>query len=390
MGSYPTNITKIFLSAGEASGDLHGSYLVRAIKAKNPHASITCLGGPMLAGSGAELLLDNRDLAVVGLFEVLRHCKGIFKAWQKIKDHLARERPQVIVLIDFPDFNLLLARFARTIGCRVFYYIAPQVWAWRSGRVRTLKRLVDDAAVILPFEPAFYERHGMEVDFVGHPLLDVLEELRGDGPGAPAKRLTDRSQWLVGLLPGSRNSEIRSLLPILLETARIIHRHLPEVSFLLPMAPTLERWRVEEHLLGCALPVRIVEGDTYAAMRACNLILTASGTATLEAAILGTPMIVIYRVSNLTYHAGQHLIRVNFVALPNLIAGRSIVPELLQRDARPAKIAAKALELLLHPERLEGQREELARIRKQLGSAGVANRVAELVLKSAGAPILDG
>lgn len=387
MGSCQTNITKIFLSAGEASGDLHGSYLVRAIKAKSPQTHITCLGGPMLQRSGAELLLDNRELSVVGLFEVFRHSKVIFQAYQKIKAHLTRERPQVTVLIDFPDFNFLVARLARNVGSRVFYYITPQVWAWRSTRVRTLKRLADDAAVILPFESKFFSRYGMEVDFVGHPLLDVLEEAGGSKAAGEGQYLRGDSKFLLGLLPGSRNSEIRSLLPILLDAAKIIQKDFPSVAFLLPLAPAVNPGQIENQIASYDLPVRIVQGDTYGVIRACDLILTASGTVTLESAILGTPMIIIYRVSNLTYYAGRNLIQVNFVGLPNLIAGRSIVPELLQKDARPEAIAAEALDLLRRPDRLGQQRRDLATIRAQLGTPGVADRVAGLVLKRAGTSV---
>lgn len=338
----------------------------------------------MLKRAGAELLLDHRDLSVVGLFEVFRHSRVIFQAYQKIKAHLIRERPQVSVLIDFPDFNFLVARLARNIGSRVFYYITPQVWAWRSSRVRTLKRLADDAAVILPFEAEFFSRYGMEVDFVGHPLLDVLQEATRSKPEGEEQHSRESSKFLVGLLPGSRSSEIRSLLPILLDAAKIIQKDLPGIAFLLPLAPAVDLGQIEKQMAGCDLPVRIVQGDTYGVIRACDLILTASGTVTLESAILGTPMIIIYRVSNLTYYAGRNLIRVDFVGLPNLIAGRSIVPELLQKDARPEAIAAEALDLLRHPNRLDQQRRDLATLRAQLGTPGVADRVAELVLMRAG------
>lgn len=382
MESFRTNTIRIFLSAGEASGDLHGSNLVRAIKTKNPAASVTCLGGPMLQQAGAELLLDSRDLAVVGLFEVLRHSKTIYQAWKKIKSHLTRNRPHITILIDFPDFNFLVARLARRLGSRVFYYISPQVWAWRSGRVRSLKRLVDQMAVILPFEPGFYDRYGMEVKYVGHPLLDVLVEGSAGEPER-TKYGGDSSKAIVGLLPGSRHSEIRSMLPLLLETAALMHRDLPEISFLLPVAATLDRNEIESQVAAWNLPVRVTSGDTYEMIRACDLILTVSGTVTLEAAILGTPMIIVYRVSPLTYYAGRHLIRVKHVGLPNLIAGRPIVPELLQKDARAERIAEEALTLLKHPHRLDQQRRDLAAIRGQLGTPGVADRVADLVLQNA-------
>ena len=380
MGPFRDGAVNIFLSAGEASGDLHGSYLVRAIRARHPEAHITCLGGPLLQQAGARVLVDNRDLAVVGLFEVLSHAKVVYKAWQHIKAHIIRNRPQLIILIDFPDFNMLLARLARRFGVRVFYYISPQVWAWRAGRVHTLKRLVDRMAVILPFESDFYRRYGMKTDYVGHPLLDVLH-------GVPSVE-TARSRYrrnppgpVVGLLPGSRQGEIRSLLPTLLETAAVLHERIPQLTFLLPVAASLDAEEIAAQAGRWQLPLRIVPGDTYGVIRAADLLLTTSGTVTLEAAILGTPMIIIYRVSNLTYYAGRHLIKVRHVGLPNLVAGRSIVPELLQQEATTERIAAEALSHLQQPELLQRQRRELNDIRRQLGEPGVAARVAQLVLQ---------
>lgn len=396
---------KVFLSAGEASGDLHGSYLVRALRSFAPDMSISCLGGSLLRAAGAEVLVDNRDISVVGLFEVFRHLRSLYDSWKKIRAHLIRQKPDVVILIDFPDFNFLLARLARRLNIKVFYYISPQLWAWRSRRVYTLKRLVDAMAVILPFEKDFYDRYGMKVHYVGHPLLDVLGEennrkaqgvrrkapevesaeyLKPDTPHntpllSPPCGSAPRA-FRIGLLPGSRRSEIRFLLPLLLDTAQMLLDHDPHLSFLLPVAPTLEVRLIEE-LTSCRrLPLRIVSGDTYGVIRSCDLILTASGTVTLEAAILGTPMVVVYKVSDLSYYAGRRLIRVRHVGLPNLIAGSPIVPEILQNEARPERIAAEALALLKQPERLEQQRRALSLIRDQLGEPGVANRVARLVL----------
>jgi len=381
MGSFRTNTIRIFLSAGEASGDLHGSSLVRAIKSKNPAASISCLGGPLLQQSGAELLVDSRDLAVVGLFEVLRHSKTIYRAWRKIKAYLTEQRPHIVILIDFPDFNFLIARLARRLGCRVFYYISPQVWAWRSGRVHSLKRLVDHMAVILPFESRFYEQFGMKVSYVGHPLLDVL----GEQPAGRSERFrwgTDRCGAVVGLLPGSRYSEIRAMLPLLLQAAALMHGEMPDISFMLPVAVSLDRSIIESEVTDWELPIKVTSGDTYEVIRACDLILTVSGTVTLEAAILGTPMIILYRVSPLTYYAGRHLIQVKQVGLPNLIAGRPVVPELLQKDAQAERLASEALALLKQPQLLARQRRDLSAIKGQLGAPGVADRVADLVLQN--------
>ncbi len=372
---------KVFLSAGEASGDLHGSYLVEALRDLDPGIRVSCLGGRRLRQAGARVMVDNGEVAVVGLFEVLSHTKAIYAALRKIGAYMERERPDLVILIDFPDFNFLLARIAKRLGIRVFYYISPQVWAWRSGRARTLKRLADGMAVILPFEPAFYERYGMKVHYVGHPLLDVL----ADAPSREEAELKYRGNPsggpLIGLLPGSRLSEIKSLLPLMLGAGRLIHSQQPDASFLLPVASSLNPDPIRVRAAASGLPVRIVSDDAYGAIRACDLVIAASGTVTLETAILGTPMIITYKVSGLTYHLGRNLIRVKHVGMPNVIAGRRIVPELLQNEAVPERIASEALAFLRAPQRLEEQRRELRAIRGHLGTAGVARRVARLALE---------
>lgn len=381
MGERTTDSGGIFLSAGEASGDLHGSRLVKALRELAPETRITCLGGPALKEAGAEVLVDNRDLAVVGLFEVVRHLRVIASAWRRIENHLRKDRPRLVVLIDFPDFNFLLARLAARLGIRVFYYISPQIWAWRRGRVRTVRRFVHEMAVILPFEAEFYRQHGIHVHYVGHPLLDVMEA----APTVEAARERYRPAGpgpVVGILPGSRHGEIRLLLPTLLETAAQLCERVPGVSFLVPVAPTLDAAPLREAFDAKGLPAGVVTGDTYGAIRACDLLIAVSGTVTLEAAILGVPMIVVNRVSDLSYYTGRHLIKVTHVGLPNLIAGRGIVPELLQHDATPERIAAKALEFLQDPGRLDEQRKDLASIRNRLGTPGVARRTAKLVLET--------
>lgn len=380
MEQSPGRSFQIFLSAGEASGDLHGSHLVQAIRRACPEARFSCMGGPLLERSGAQLVVHNGDLAVVGLFEVLKHLKSICKAFLRIRTHLISRRPDLVVLIDYPDFNFLLGRMAKAHGLRVFYYISPQVWAWRSGRVSSMKRFVDAMAVILPFEPQFYSRYGMDVRFVGHPLLDVLDE----APGEEEARLRyggNGNSRTVGLLPGSRRSEIHQLLGLFCRTAVMIRDRLPECRFLLPVAPALDLESIEKQTAPFRLPLQIVSGDTYGVIRACDLLITASGTVTLEAAILGTPMIIANRVSDLTYHAGRHLIRVRHIGLPNLIAGRSIVPEFIQNEAHPDLLAQEAAGFLRQPERLARQRRELAKIRGSLGTPGVADRVANMVLE---------
>jgi lipid-A-disaccharide synthase len=354
---------------------------VRALRARAPDLAITCMGGPLLRKAGAEILVDHRQLSVVGLSEVAGHLRVLYRAWRRINSHLRSSRPEMVILIDFPDFNFLLARAAKRLGIRIFCYISPQVWAWRSGRVRTIKRLVDEMAVILPFETDFYARYGVNVHFVGHPLLDVLAAL------PPLEQVRTRfrgrdSGPFIGLLPGSRKSEIRTLLPIFLEAAKMMRERLPEACFLLPVAPSLSLSAFEPILREYDFALRLVSGDTYGVVRACDLLLTVSGTATLEAAILGTPMVIANRVSNLSYQLGRRLIQVSYIGLPNLIAERRIVPEFVQNDARPELIAAEALSLIEDREAMEKQQQALGQIRKRLGEPGVANRVAHLVLEN--------
>lgn len=356
---------------------------MKALRPLAPGATFSCLGGPLLRGAGAEVVVPNHDLAVVGVIEVLPHLRTIVRAWRRLKEHLEAVRPDVVVLIDFPDFNFVLARLAKRLGLKIFYYISPQVWAWRQGRVRTLKRLVDRMAVILPFEEAFYRRHGMNVDYVGHPLLDVMA-------GAPSREKA-RSRYrpagegpLVGLLPGSRRAERDKFLPLLLATASLIARQVPGVSFIIPVAPTLDEASFRSATAGFGVPLQLIKGDAHGVMAASDLILTASGTVTLEAAILETPMVLFYKIAPLTYPLARRLVKAPWVGLPNLIAGHSIVPELIQDEATPARLAAEAVALLRHPQRLEAQREELSRIGEQLGIPGVSERVARLVLKTAG------
>jgi lipid-A-disaccharide synthase len=369
----------IFISAGEASGDLHGAFLAQALLKQAPGIQIACLGGDRLRSTGVRTLVDNRQLAVVGVFEVARHLQAIHGAWRTITRFLEKQRPSLVVLIDFPDFNLLLARKARQLGCKIFYYISPQVWAWRTWRVRALRRLVDRMAVILPFESDFYAGHNMRVHFVGHPLPEMLANV--------ASRIEARNRYqaenrfpVVGLLPGSRASEVRAHLPLLLETAAIVLKQFPAARFLLPVAPSLGAASLEQLVAPRNLPIDIVSGDTWGVIRACDLILTASGTVTLEAAILGTPMVIFYRVSCLSSYIGRCLIRAPFAGLPNLIAEREIAPELIQEKAHPALLADAALALLQHPQRLEQQRRDLAAVCTRLGDPGVADRVAHLVL----------
>lgn len=372
----------IFISAGEASGDLHGAHLARAIRSIAPRTRMSCLGGPMLRDAGVPVIVDNRSISVVGASEVIRHIRSIYNSWRKIKAHLRFNRPDAVVLIDFPDFNLLLGKFAKKLGSRIFYYISPQVWAWRAGRVASIRRIVDGMAVILPFEKEFYRARGMDVHYVGHPLVDILQSAP-DREAAERKYRHGKPGPLVGLLPGSRRSEIGLLFDLLMDSARRILLEIPQSSFLIPIAPSLNADEISARASTWDLPVRIVQDDTYGVIRACDLILTASGTVTLEAAILGTPMIITNRVSFVSGKIGRKLIKVKYIGLPNLIAGREVVPEFVQETAQAPLIAEEAVSLLKKPAGLVVQRKVFEKMRCELGEPGISERVARLVLETA-------
>lgn len=374
---------QIMIVAGEASGDLHGAKLVGAMKKLAPDLSVCGLGGRELAREGVELLYDASKLAVVGLLEVLAHLKDIRAAMQALEERLRKERPHLLILIDYPDFNLMLAKKAKRLGIPVFYYISPQVWAWRSGRIKKIRRLVDRMAVILPFEQEFYRQRGMEVDFVGHPLMDAVTTTMTRNEFLEKHGIAgDRT--VIGILPGSRRKEISSLLPTFIETGKLLARQRQDLVFLLPLASTLTRSDLEENgLAGCGLDVKVISDHRYDLMAACDAVMAASGTVTLELAILGVPMVVAYRIAPLTYFLGRRLIKIAHVSLVNLVAENSIVPELLQEDAVPEKIQA-AMEKILDEAAAKTMRQLLRKVRERLGAPGASKRVAEIALELAG------
>ncbi|MEE9123555.1 MAG: lipid-A-disaccharide synthase [candidate division NC10 bacterium] len=372
---------KIFIVAGEASGDLHGADLTQALVTLDPEVTVVGMGGEQMRRAGVRLLIDAGDLAPVGVTDVLPRLSALWRAFWQLRRSLGAEHPNLLLLIDFPDFNMLLARASRRIGIPVLYYVSPQVWAWRRGRIRTLKRLVEKMLVIFPFEEALYREAGVPVAFVGHPMLDRLCEVpsreearRGLGCG--------ESDLIVGLLPGSREGEVRQQLPVLKESVAHIARTAPEIQFLLAVAGSLSPRLVETLLQGSNSRIRLVQGQTYQVMRAADLLITASGTATLEAGLLGTPMIIVYRVSQITWWVGRLLVDVPFVGMVNLVSGTQVVPELLQRDFTPERVAKTALELLHSPGGLGAIRQRLQEVRGRLGEEGASLRAAQEVLKT--------
>jgi lipid-A-disaccharide synthase len=387
------NADKILIVAGEASGDHHGARLVAAIKEEMPQAEFFGVGGEALAAQGVRLLCPAAELAVVGLLEVAGRLPAVFRALRDIGRALKKERPRLVILVDFPDFNFWVARLARFYRVPVMYYISPQVWAWRTYRVRTIARLVDRMAVIFPFEADFYRERGVPVEYVGHPLMETLPPL------PPRQALLenwdlDPRRFTLALLPGSRASEIERHLPAMLQAAGLIKQAIPETQFLLPLASTAPRGLVEEMVKdfggggqgsqALAPSLKVMDGQSYAALAAAHLAVVASGTATVEAALAATPTIIIYRVSPLTFAVGRLLVQVEHVGMANLLAGERIFPELLQHLLSPESLAREVLSLVRDRGRLEGLRRGLARIIKRLGGPGASRRAARVALKIMG------
>ncbi|MBA3002958.1 MAG: lipid-A-disaccharide synthase [Desulfurivibrio sp.] len=371
---------RIMIVAGEASGDMHGARLIAALKEQAPEAQVCGIGGPELTRQGVEILYDSSQLAVVGIVEVISHLSFIREALRILENRLKEQQPDLLILIDYPDFNLIMAKKAKRLGIPVFYYISPQVWAWRSGRVKTIKKLVDRMAVILPFEQEFYRKRGMTVDFVGHPLMDSVRTTRTREDFLQSLGIAPEST-VIGILPGSRKREIAGMLPIFLEAAKCMQDQLVKPVFLLPLAPTLcEDDLLANGLAESGVEVKVIRENRYDLMGACGAVMAASGTVSLELAILDVPMVISYRVSPLTYFLGRRLIKVQYASLVNLVAGREVVPELLQNEALPEKIASATVRLIANQAERTKHLNGLAEVRKKLGGAGASAKAAKLAL----------
>jgi lipid-A-disaccharide synthase len=373
-------VTTLLLVAGDASGDLHAADFVRAFRARHPDTHFVGLGGVEMCEAGVEIAVNQRDLAVGGFFELARSLAKIASAWRRMGQVLQRTDPDLVVLVDSGGFNLPFAtRVRRRCRAPILYYVAPQVWAWRTGRIRKLARRVDRLAVIFSFEPEVYRHTGLAVDFVGHPLVDKLARLAQELDRASARRrlLLDAEAPLVALLPGSRDNEIRRHLPIQLEVARRLQAADPSRRFVLALAPTVPLSSIRSQCDGADVIVEAIRGRTHEIMRAADVVLVKPGTATVEAALLERPMVVMGRANPLTAVMLRRLVRVSWYSMPNLIAGQSVVPEFLQEDALPGRIAAAVEELFAGPAR-EAQLAALSKVRASLGGGGAARRTARI------------
>jgi lipid-A-disaccharide synthase len=350
---------------------------VAALRRRDPQIAVRGIAGREARAAGMSTLVDIAEIATLGLTEVAEKGRALWRSYRMLRREITERPPDVLVLIDFPEFNLALGAVAKRRGVPVFYYVSPQVWAWRRGRVRKILRRVDRLAVLFPFEPAVYG-HSDKVSFVGHPLLDRVRATRGREQTLVAHGL-DPAKRLVVLMPGSRRREVERILPEMAAAAeRLSTRH--PLLFAIALAPTLSRMLVEPLAASRRVALPLIEDDAYNLIAAADLVLTASGTATLEVALLERPMVIMYRASPVTYLAGRALIHVPWIGMPNLIAGRAIVPELIQSKASAANIAREAETILSDPARQRQLRADLAVVHRALGDPGAADRTAELVL----------
>jgi len=370
----------IFLVAGEASGDLHAAHLVAEIRRLAPDTRFSGVGGTKMCENGVELYEDLTRLAVIGFTEVIKHYADIKRIFQLIIAKVKETRPDAVVLVDYPGFNLRLAPELKKLGVKVIYYISPQVWAWKENRVEKIRAFTDRMLVLFEFEQKLYRRHGIEVDFVGHPLLDTVQTTATAAETRKALRI-DPNNLTFGLLPGSRRKEIDSLLPTMLEAAALLAKKFPAAQFLLVKAPTITSEILQPHLSRASVPVRITATNTYDAIAACDLCMVASGTATLETAILGKPMVVVYKTSLITWLLARLLVKIPYIGLVNVVAEKKIVPECVQFDATAEKISGELIKIADDKTLWQDIQQELQKVKSALGHPGASRRAAEIILK---------
>ena len=370
---------KIMIVAGETSGDLHGSNLVRNMRKIDPGLKFIGMGGHRMQDAGVENTFNIDDLDIIGIAEVFRGIFKIKRRFNKLCEIMDKDSPELVILIDYPGFNLRLAKQAKKRNIKIAYYISPQLWAWGKGRIKTVKTCVDKMIVILPFEEDFYKGYNVPVEFVGHPLLDIVKT-----SGEREEVLTSldiTGKHVVGLLPGSRKQEIRRILPALVQATKMIRNSLSDVEFVLLCAENIDEEDLEQVLHNLNISIKIIKNRTYDGMSCCDLLVGASGTVTLEAALLNVPMIVVYKASPFTGFLFKTFLRVPHIGLVNIMAEERIVPELLQEEANPENISRCALDILNNNEKIRDIKNRLSGIKEKLGSPGASKRAAESIYR---------
>ncbi|MFM2006573.1 MAG: hypothetical protein RLZZ09_2228, partial [Pseudomonadota bacterium] len=384
------------ISAGEASGDQHAAALFRELQKLMPGVEGIGMGGSAMREAGIELCFDSSGIGVIGLAEIARHYGEIRGALKIMQKTACERKPDLLICVDYKEFNFRLAKAAKACGVKVLFYVSPQVWAWRPGRVKSYGRIIDHMAVIFPFELPFYEAYGVPATYVGHPLAGKVKPSMSRSEALKKYGLTDSSanaqnnggsRPVIGLLPGSRANEIKRLMPVILESARRLSLEFPAARFLLFQAASVEDAAISAQLAGVAgLDLQVIRGQDYDALQCCDTVITVSGTATLEIALLGIPMVIVYRLSPLSYWLGRLLVKVPFIGLPNILAGKGVVREFIQHEATTANIAGEIARILQDCIYSESQRQALLTIRDKLGdrngSAVLARLAADMLATS--------
>lgn len=366
-------------SAGESSGDQHAANMFLELKKHLPNIVGIGMGGAKMAQAGIDVRYDSSQIGVIGLVEVIRHYGEIRRALKLMQQLVSDQRPDLLVCVDYKEFNFKLARYAKEQGIKVLFYVSPQVWAWRPGRVKKYGKVIDMMAVIFPFETAYYDAENVPVRYVGHPSVDKVH------PGqtkteALAQYQLDSGKPVVGLLPGSRGNEIKRMLPVMLKAAEQVQASVPEAQFILPQADSISDALLADYLHRSPVQIIVVKNQPYDVMQCCDVIMTTSGTATLEIALLTVPMVIAYKLSTLTYYVGRWLVKTPFIGLPNIIAGKSIVKELIQHEASADNLAAEVQRILTDQAYADDMRQSLMGVKQELGQGGGSKNMAELAL----------
>ena len=369
----------IMILAGEVSGDAHAAEFVEEIQLIRPDIRLTGMGTTLMKKAGVDIFFDSASIAVVGIVEVLRHWGEIKKAMNLVKTALEDTQPDLLILVDYPEFNLKMARYAKSLGIKVLFYISPQVWAWRPKRIHKIGRSIDHMAVLFKFEQALYEKANIPVSFVGHPLVDKVKT-NIDSNQARLSLELDQDDIVVGLFPGSRKSEIHRLLPLMLKTAKLMLERNPKVKFILPVASTLDYDLIQQQCNQSGVNIKLTRDDIYDLIVCCNAIVSCSGTVTLEIALLNAPLCLVYKISWLSYQIMSRLITIPHIGLANIVADKLIVKELLQDDATPQKIATELFRLLEDQSYRSQIISDLSKVRANLGAGGGAQKLAKLAL----------
>jgi len=377
--SHHTPLTILF-SAGESSGDQHAANMFLELKKHQPDIKGFGMGGVKMAQAGIDIRYDSAHIAVIGVVEVIKYYGEIRRALKLMQHIVSTERPDLLVCVDYKEFNLKLARYAKKYGIKVLFYVSPQVWAWRPGRVKTYGKAIDMMAVIFPFETAYYDAENVPVRYVGHPSVDKVHPQHGKA-GDMAHFGLDEKKPVVGLLPGSRANEIKRMLPVMLAAAEKLQASLSDIQFILPQADSIGDELLESYMRQSAVKITVIKNQPYDVIQCCDVVMTTSGTATLEIALLTVPMVITYKLASLTYWLGRWLVNTPFIGLPNIVLGKRIVKELIQHEATADNLAAEVERILTDKTYADEMRANLIQVKEQLGQGGGSKNMAELALE---------